>query len=194
MERALRLSLAHGLRAGAHPSYPDRQNFGRLTMEMEPATLRASLVAQVNVLRRHAAAEGVELRHVKAHGALYNRAWHDRATAAVVASAVLAVDPALALFCPPGSAQERVARDHGLRVVREVFLDRAYAGAGLVARDQPGAMVEPGASLARQVRWLASIEFDTMCVHGDNPGAQQLLAEALPMLITLGLRPAPYPA
>jgi lactam utilization protein B len=95
-------------------------------------------------------------------------------------------------MCPPSSAQAASASELGLRVLREVFLDRAYHGARLRPRTEPGAVITSLAQLDLQLEWLAKVEFDTMCVHGDNQSAPALLAHAREVLPHFGLRAAPY--
>lgn len=183
----------HGLRVGAHPGYPDREGFGRSELEIAPADLEAALLAQLASLRRVAADLGVRLTHLKAHGALYNRAWKDRATADLVVRAILATDPSWSVFCPAGSTQEAAAREAGLGVVREVFLDRGYTADGtLVRRGYPGDIVTDPLSLADQISALKRLQFETMCVHGDNPAALQLLRAAPAVLAGHGWRVEPY--
>lgn len=180
MLTAARGAAGHGLRIGAHPSYPDRLRFGRAAVKMGTAELGEALVAQVQSLRRLLASLDLELTHVKPHGALYNRAWDDPEIAGVVVAATLDVSPGLRLMCPAGSELEKAGLLRGLRPLREVFADRAYgADSRLLPRDSPGAIVAEPAQLDLQVEKLASLEFETMCVHGDNPAAPGLL-EALP--------------
>ncbi len=180
MARTLAAAARHQLRAGAHPSYPDRDNFGRVEMAISDDELADSLLEQVTALSYVAADQGISLSHIKAHGALYNRAWRDAAVAEVVAGVVAGFNPSLAVFCPPGSAQEAAARKARLRPVREVFLDRGYTTDGLlIPRGGPGDILHDPAALAPQISNLAPLQFETMCVHGDNPAALKLL-RALP--------------
>jgi UPF0271 protein len=194
MARTLRLAADHGLRAGAHPSYPDRAGFGRAPLEMPARALVASLRAQIQDLAGVAARLGLRLSHVKPHGALYNVAWDDPATAAAVAEAVVAVDPGLALMCPAGSALALAAAAHGLPVVREVFLDRGHGGDGrLLPRSAPGAVLTDPSAVPVRLAELSGLEFDTMCVHGDNPAALELLRRLDLELPRAGLVRRPYP-
>jgi UPF0271 protein len=194
MSRTLTAAAHHHLRAGAHPGYPDRAGFGRVAIDISLDDLDASLREQLLTLRSIAREVGLTLTHVKAHGALYNRAWRDRATADVVARVTVAFDPSAAIFCPGGSAQEDAAKARGLRVVREVFLDRGYSADGtLIPRGQPGATIAAAADLAGQVAHLQGLEFETMCVHGDNPAALELLAAVPGLVAERGWRVAPYP-
>lgn len=182
MARTLAAASRHQLRSGAHPSYPDRENFGRVEMAMSDDDLAESLLEQVTALSYVAADQGVALTHFKAHGALYNRAWRDAGVAEVVAKVIAGFNPSLAVFCPPGSAQEAAAAKANLRAVREVFLDRGYSPDGaLINRGSQGDILYDPGALSEQISNLAPLEFDTMCVHGDNPAALELL-RAVPEL------------
>ena len=194
MARTLIATQRHRLRAGAHPGYPDRAGFGRVAIDISLEDLEASLREQLARLGSIAQQVGMPLTHVKAHGALYNRAWRDRATADVIARATVAFDPEAALFCPGGSAQEAAASAQGLKVLREVFLDRRYRADGtLVARDQPGATIAAVADLADQLSYLQGLEFETMCVHGDNPAALELLGAVPALFADRDWQVTPYP-
>ena len=198
MAVAIAAAVHHGLRLGAHPSYPDRAGFGRRGVEADAGDLRDILTVQLAAIARVAAELGQVLTHVKAHGALYNRAWDDPTTADALTAACIDVAgaPGYALvpvvFCPAVSAQEVSARGAGLPVVREVFLDRAYAGGRLAPRGTPGAVVETPQELPARLAELQSLEFETMCVHGDNPAAARLLEAVEPLLAGIGRHLAPY--
>jgi len=195
MRRTIALASAHELCVGAHPGYPDKEHFGRRDMDIDATQLRESLEDQIAALLEAAAGSAASITHVKAHGALYKRASHDAALADVVADAAARVLPGIAIFCPPDSAQAVAAANHGLRVVREAFLDRAYDDAGaLRPRDQPGAVVTEPAQVEDQLRRIASLKFETMCVHGDNPAALALLRQLQEEMRALDWRPAPYSA
>lgn len=176
------------VRLGAHPSFPDRENFGRKTMSMMPLELRASLVSQIGTLRAVAEREGVALEHVKPHGALYNQAHHDAALAGVIVDSMRDVDPRLAIVCADSSQMAVAARVAGLRVIREAFADRRYIADGsLVSRAELDALltVDEAAAqaemLARERAVIArngariSVGFDTICVHADMEGAVERL-------------------
>ena len=180
MRDAARRAREHGITLGAHPSYPDRANFGRTSMKIAPAALRDSLVAQIAALRDIAAEEGVELRRVKPHGALYNEAHRDEALASVIVEAMALIDPGLAIVASERSRMAAAARTRGIDVVREAFADRRYERTGaLVSRSQSDALlsVEEAAKqallLANERRVIArdgtsvAIEFDTICIHAD---------------------------
>lgn len=183
MRAAVARARAHGVRLGAHPSYPDRENFGRRSLDIAADELRDSLIAQIGALKALGA-----LKHVKPHGALYNDAHKNRARADVIVEAIRAVDPNLALVAPDHSQMAMAARAAGLRVLREAFADRRYERDGsLVSRKESGATLdvseaaEQAALLAREGVVLArdgsrvEIPFDTLCVHADMEGAAERL-------------------
>ncbi|MHB8507816.1 MAG: LamB/YcsF family protein [Candidatus Dormibacteria bacterium] len=194
MARAVDLAAEWGLRVGAHPAYPDPGSSGRGPGLLVGPALEGAVRSQVETLLEVADRVGFSVTHVKAHGSLYNHAWLDQGTATAIAQAVRSVDPGLLVFCPPDSAQTRACLLAGLRSLPEVFLDRAYAAAGtLMDRSVAGAVLADPAALPGQLERLLRIEFDTMCVHGDNPAAATLLAEFHRLAPGLGLVPAPYP-
>jgi UPF0271 protein len=179
MRAAVAAARAHDVAIGAHPSYPDRANFGRKSMQLDPAALRETLVEQIRSL-----AALTQLRHVKAHGALYNDAHGNAALAAVLADAIALVDLSLAIVCPARSEMSTAAAARGLTVIREAFADRRYEPDGsLTPRSLPGSTLDV-AEAAAQARLLATeaavitrggtriaLPFDTLCVHSDMPGA-----------------------
>src|SRR6185295_11292671 len=141
IERTIRLALASGAAIGAHPGYPDREGFGRRDLAMSPDELEASILYQVGALAGMVAAAGGTLRHVKAHGALYNRAVGDAAVAEPIARAVRRISPDLVVVGPPGSELLRAAETMGLRSRGEGFADRAYEPDGtLRSRRLPDAV------------------------------------------------------
>jgi 5-oxoprolinase (ATP-hydrolysing) subunit A len=180
---AARRAREFGVRLGAHPSYPDRENFGRKSMSLMPAELRASLVAQIKALQAIA-----PIAHVKAHGALYNDAHRDVLRAAVIAEALVEVGEDIAIVCPEGSAMSTAARTNGIRVIREAFADRRYNPDGsLVPRSEPDALLgveeaaEQAALLASERAVVArdgsrlSVPHDTICIHADMAHAVERL-------------------
>jgi 5-oxoprolinase (ATP-hydrolysing) subunit A len=188
MHEAVSLANHHGVAIGAHPSFPDRENFGRREMRLNARDLRECIVAQIESLASVAAAAGTRLRHVKPHGALYNMAARDEELAEAVVTAIRSVDPALMLFGLAGSALVTVAARLGMPFVSEAFADRAYRSDGsLLPRDQPGSVLQNDADVA--ARAVAMVQYggvvavdgsrvniaaDTICVHGDTPGAAAL--------------------
>lgn len=185
MRATLRLCRAHGVAAGAHPGYADTAHFGRRALPLSRDALRALLEAQLARLAAIARDEGVRLVHVKPHGALYNLSAVDRGVADTIAAAVRAFDPGLRLFGLSGSESIRAAEAAGLPVAREAFAERAYDADGTLApRGTPGAvlddidaaiaqvrlLVDEGAVVARDGRRVP-LHADTLCLHGDRPGA-----------------------
>ncbi len=185
IESTIRRAIGAGAAIGAHPGYPDLGGFGRRALAMAPDELEASVLYQVAAVAGIARALGTEIRHVKAHGALYNRAARDADVARPIARAVRRFSPGLVLVGLAGSVMVDVARDEGLAVAEEAFADRGYRADGsLVPRDEPGSIL-PGpeataaqaVSIARDghVRTLdggrLELRADTLCLHGDSPGA-----------------------
>lgn len=177
MREAVRLALRHGVAIGAHPSYPDREGFGRVTMNLPLEALSFAIAAQVDALVQAAKAQGARVRHVKPHGALYGDASR-RDVALAIASGVASVSPALALVGLAGSPALRVWSERGFRVAAEGFVDRAYAADGtLVPRKNASALItDPAAATSQAVRLAGSKVCDTICIHGDTPGAAAIAA------------------
>lgn len=183
MREAARLAGQHRVRLGAHPSYPDREHFGRKSLAIERDALRASLVAQISALRAFA-----RVHHVKPHGALYNDAHQDRALASVIVEAIRLVDPSIALVASDRSRMAAAAREAGTPLIREAFADRRYERDGsLTPRNVAGSTltIEEAAAqaelLATQSAVIArdgtcvAVLFDTICIHADMPHAAERL-------------------
>jgi UPF0271 protein len=184
MDHAATQARRYGTKLGAHPSYPDMAHFGRQSLTMEPRALRATLVEQIVSLQEIAERHGVDVVHVKPHGALYNDAHHDRALAAVIVEALQEIDAGIALVCPDASEMAAAARAAGTPVIREAFADRRYnTGGALVPRKESNALldvdeaVEQAALLASDGIVVAAdgtrihIPFDTICIHADMENA-----------------------
>jgi UPF0271 protein len=188
MREALTRALRHGVAVGAHPSYPDREGFGRVSMTLPPDALRRTIAEQIHALMRVAGSLGAPLRHVKPHGALYNDAASRGEIARVVGEAVLSVSSTLILVGLFGSPALDAWRDLGLRVASEGFADRAYDPSGmLVSRAVAGALIsDPAAAAAQAVRLVAK-GCDTVCVHADTPGASDILRAVRRALEASGL-------
>jgi UPF0271 protein len=167
MARVAAFCARSGVQLGAHPSYPDRDGFGRRTIAIEPAALRRSIAQQLDALVQIARAAGVAVCAVKPHGALY----HDAARDAAIAGAVVdALAPGMMLIGPPRGALRDVAEHRGVRYLREGFADRRLRPDGsLVPRGEPDALILDPAAAARQAQALR--EVDTICMHADTPGA-----------------------
>ncbi len=180
MEAALRLALRHGVAAGAHPSYPDRANFGRVALPMPEQAIEDSVREQVSALLAIATRAECALRHVKPHGALYNLAAKDTRIAEAIARGVAAASPGLILVGLAGSRMLDVWRGQGHAVAAEGFADRAYEPDGtLRQRSLPGALVtDPAAAAEQAVRLAREGRVRTICVHSDTPRAAAVIEAA----------------
>jgi UPF0271 protein len=184
MRDAVVRAVRFGVAIGAHPSYPDPANFGRRSMDLDPAELTAAIGRQLAALR----AAGADIRYVKPHGALYNRIVTDAAQAVAVADAVAALSAALGGPLPVlglGGEIQTAAANRGLPFVTEAFLDRGYLADGsLVPRDEPGALLDDPEVVAERALLLVregfvaaidgspvDVRAASLCVHGDSPGA-----------------------
>jgi UPF0271 protein len=188
MRRTVALAVEGGVAVGAHPGYPDLAGFGRRAMDVSPEDVRDLVVYQVGAIAAFAAARGTALQHVKPHGALYNVAAARMPIAEAIAQAIAEVDKGLVVFALAGSALVTAARAAGLAVAEEGFIDRRYQGDGsLVDRRGPTAIIAEPAACIRQALALAregcvmsadgvrvNRKVDTLCIHGDTPGAAAL--------------------
>lgn len=202
----LATAVREGVVIGAHPSYQDAENFGRTEMDLDPATLQAHIEYQLGALGALAAAVGGRMAYVKPHGALYNTIARDERQARVAVAAIRAIDPGLVLLGLSGGVVLSVARRAGLRAVAEAFADRAYLPDGrLVPRTQPDAVLhDPDAVAERMVRLVAEgvvpaadgtpvrIDAESICVHGDSPGAVAMAEQIRRMLQAAGIPIAPF--
>jgi UPF0271 protein len=199
--QTLRRAKARGVVVGAHVSYPDLVGFGRRSMDVASADLRADVIYQIGALRGLAAAAGTTVRYVKPHGALYNTIAHDERQAQDVIAAIREIDAGLSLVALAGSPLIDWARAKGLRVVAEAFADRAYQPDGsLVSRREPGAVLHDPQDVAARMLRLATegavtaidgstmrIQADSVCVHGDSPGAVEMAREVRRLLEGAGV-------
>lgn len=188
MTAALRQAATHGVAVGAHPAYPDRAGFGRRALPAGAAEIRAWVSGQTEALAEIAQREGLRLAHVKPHGALYNVAAVDAGVAVAIAEAVRAFDPDLILVGLAHSRLIEAGRAAGLRVLGEAFADRRYLSVNtLVSRETVGALICEPAAAAAQAAALAggqgvrsldgkilAVTADTICLHGDTPGAMNI--------------------
>jgi UPF0271 protein len=188
MRQTVRMARDSQVAVGAHPGLPDLLGFGRRDMRVTPAEVEVMTLYQIGALAAVAAAEGVRLAHVKAHGALYNMAARDAALATAIARAIAAFDRSLVMFGLAGSLMLDAGRSAGLRVAAEGFADRAYEPDGtLTPRSRAGAVIhDPDTVVRRAIRLVQerrvtavdgsdiALEVDTLCVHGDTPGAHAL--------------------
>ena len=205
MRRTVRLARDAAVAVGAHPGLPDLVGFGRREMRVTAQDAEDLVLYQIGALAAIADSEGVRLRHVKAHGALYNMAARDRALADAIARAVRAFDPALVLFGLPASELIRAGQAAGLPVASEGFPDRAYEPDGsLTPRSRPGSVIHDVDTVVRRaVRMVEDervtavdgteipLRLDTLCIHGDTPGAAELTRALAAGLGRAGIAIAP---
>jgi len=199
--RTLKAAAAKGVTIGAHVAYPDLVGFGRRNMDIASDELSADVIYQIGALQALATAAGTTVRYVKPHGALYNTIAHDTRQALAVIEAIRAVDPSLVLVALAGSPLIELARGEGLTCIAEAFADRAYTPQGtLVSRREPGAVLHDAEQVARRMLRLVQsseveaidgsvtrIEADSICVHGDSPGAIQMAREVRQLLERSGV-------
>ena len=202
MRETLVLAARHGVAAGAHPGYPDRDGFGRQPLDMTPGEIYDSVANQIESLRAAALEAGVPIAHVKPHGALYNEAAADAHIALAVVRAVNDIDSNLLLYGLAGSRLITEAERVGLRVVAEAFADRAYEPDGtLTPRASEGAMIDDPQTAAdrvlrmvtdRRVRTTAGTDVrlyaDSVCIHGDGPTAVEIATRVRATLAQAGIR------
>ncbi len=208
LRATIRRARANGVAVGAHPSFPDLAGFGRREMKMSPHEVEDLVLYQIAAVAGVAQVEGLSLQHVKPHGALYNMAARDASLAGAIARAVAAFSPALILFGLPGSELLKAGRAAGLRVAAEVFADRAYdADGSLVLRSRIGSIIhDVNDVVARAVRMARErtvtaidgttiqLQVDTICVHSDTPGADELAARLRAALQAAGILVKPLGA
>jgi UPF0271 protein len=201
MRLTVRSALEAGLRIGAHPSYPDRENFGRQTMPITPDALCAAISEQVSVLRTIADEQGGKLSFIKPHGALYNDMVRDADLAALVIYTIKYIDPRLQIMGLAGSHCRAICEGLGMQFIGEAFADRRYADDGqLSPRSQNGAVITESETVVEQImsiveharvgsingKWLP-LRAQSICVHSDTPGALEHLTLISNHLIARGL-------
>ena len=189
MMKTVKLAKKYGVAVGAHPSFPDLVGFGRRVMAASLEEIKADVTYQIGALWAFCLAEGIKMQHVKVHGALYNVAEKDVAVATAIAEAIKAVDPGLYMLCLANSSMVTGAKNAGVRYVEEAFADRAYTSQGnLVSRKQEGAVIHDVDLVAQRVLSMVKngavtaidgaevpINAQTICVHGDTPGAVAMI-------------------
>ena len=203
MRKTVELAEARGVAVGAHPSFPDLAGFGRRNMTVSPQEARDDVVYQIGALSAFTS-EG-RLQHVKPHGAMYNMAVNDPDLAKAICEAALSVDEGMALLALAGSQWIDVARGMGLRVGREIFADRALNADGtLVSRSAPGSVIHDAQEVVeRSLRMVAEgkaqaisgeiieLEADSLCLHGDTPGAVEMASALKKALESEGVEIVP---
>lgn len=206
MLKAVQLAKRYGVAVGAHPSFPDLVGFGRRAMAASPEEIKADVLYQIGALWAICQSEGVTLQHVKPHGALYNAAEKDLTVGIAIAQAIKAVSSDLYMLCLANSAMSEAARQTGIRYVEEAFADRAYTHEGhLVSRKQPGSVIHDVQTVAERVLYMVEantvlaidgvpvpIQAHTICVHGDTPGAVEMIKAIRARLDAAGVVIRPF--
>ena len=206
MFRTLTRARDNGVTVGAHPGYADPLGFGRRVIPMTTEEIARMCAAQVGALQGVAALAGVRVAYVKPHGALGNLAARDRAVADAIAGAVRQLDPELAILAISGTRTEEAARAAGLPTYSEIFADRGYLSSGqLVPRDREGAMIHDADAAAERLLGFLdtgrmpvvdgapiALAAQSICVHGDSPGAVAMARTIRARLTAEGVRIAPF--
>ncbi len=188
MRHTVNLAERHGVAIGAHPSFPDLNGFGRRNMVVSPDEAKNDVTYQVGALQAFTADK--KIQHVKPHGAMYNMAVNDESLAQAICEAILELDPQTILVALAGSRWIEIAEDMGLKVAREIFADRALNADGtLVSRSQPGSVIhDTGEVVERSIQMVTQgvataisgerieVQADSLCLHGDTPGAVDMAA------------------
>ncbi len=187
MQQTIELAMQYNVAIGAHPSFPDKENFGRTNMYLPPEEVCAIVKEQVEALAEIAAKNNCKLHHVKPHGALYNMAAKDEMLAGAVCKAIIDTDRSLLLYAQSGSKLISVAQSMNIKICNEVFADRTYQPDGnLTPRSQPNALLSTEAAVSAQVLQMVTekkvtaidgkmipVTADTICIHGDGERAPE---------------------
>ena len=199
--KAVEIAVQHGVRIGAHPSYPDRENFGRQAMDLSPEQLARTLLEQLEFLAEIVDQHGTSIKYVKPHGALYHRCNTDMSVAQVVVETVQAFDRSFLIMGQSGTEFEKACGSTGIHFIREAFADRRYLESGhLMERSQPEAVIIDPTIAASQAVSIAlynkvainsnqktEVIGDSICFHGDNPNAAEILRIAREKLTNSGV-------
>lgn len=202
MREVVKLAIANGVKIGAHPSFPDKKNFGRKAMQMSYSGLYTSIKDQIRTLQEIAREEQVLLHHVKPHGALYNLAARDKKYAEVIVEVMKRFHQPLKLYVPFGSLIADIALKDGVSITYEAFADRNYnEDLSLVSREDSNAIISDSEEMYKHVLNMiinhkvktingveVSIKADTFCLHGDNPKAIKLASELQRKLELIGIK------
>nr|WP_321245458.1 5-oxoprolinase subunit PxpA [uncultured Psychroserpens sp.] len=202
MMSVVRLAKINAVKIGAHPSFPDKESFGRVVVKMSPSDLFDAVKSQIEGLRSIVEAQQLKLHHVKPHGALYNLASIDAETANIIVNVVKSIDENLVLYAPFGSVISRIAQDEGLKVMYEAFADRNYnEDLTLVSRSKSDALIHDPVMIFEHVCNMIScgkvttrsgvevaLKADTICVHGDGENVEENLKYLAQELITKNIK------
>jgi UPF0271 protein len=208
MRRTVSIAKAHQVAVGAHPGLPDLMGFGRRHLAVSPAEMRDYFVYQIGALKAFVEAAGMKLQHVKQHGALLKMALDDEGLALAMAEATKEVDPELIFLTPTGTTVVEAAQSIGLKVGKEAYADRAYnVDKSLVPRSIPGSVIKDPDEVQKRIDRMITTEsietmdgrtieldFDSICLHGDTPGASDIVAIIRRKLDDLGVSVRPVSA
>ncbi len=211
MNQTVKMAATHGVGIGAHPGYPDLLGFGRRYVDCTAEEIRNYIIYQVGALKGFCSANGVNMQHVKPHGALYNASADNEKIATAIAEGIASIDPKLLLVVlagPKGAALAEIGARAGIRVVFEAFADRAYTPQGtLVHRRETGAVIKDTREVATRVLKMAregkvtavdgteiGLIAQTICVHGDTPGAVEMVRSIRQLLESEGVEIKPMAA
>jgi len=201
MMKTVKLAKKFGVAVGAHPSFPDLVGFGRREMVATAEEIKADVIYQIGALWGYCLTEGIKMQHVKAHGGMYNMAVKDMSVATALAEAIKAVDPGLIMLCLANTAMVTAAKQVGVKYVEESFADRAYTAQGsLVSRKLPGSVIHDIDIVAERVLNMVknnqvtsidgvqvALKTQTVCVHGDTPGAVGMIKKIREKLAAEGV-------
>ena len=194
------LAKQHNVKIGAHPSFEDRENFGRKILKVDKKELLSSLINQVESLQDILKNQKIKLNHIKAHGALYNLSAYDKDSAKIIIELAKKIDTKL--YVPYSSLISKMAKEQGVETYNELFVDRNYnSDLTLVSRENSNALINDSKTMFEHVKKIIndqiitsinnknmSVEFDTLCIHGDSPNAIELIKELHFKLKNIGIK------
>ena len=200
MLSTVRLAKQYNVKIGAHPSFEDRENFGRKILKVDKKELLCSLINQVESLKNILKNEKIKLNHIKAHGALYNLSAYDKDSAKIIIELAKKIDTKL--YVPYSSLISKIAKEQGVETCNELFVDRNYnSDLTLVSRENSNALINDSKTMFEHVKKIIndqiitsinnknmSVEFDTLCIHGDSPNAIELIKELHFKLKNIGIK------
>jgi UPF0271 protein len=189
IDEVISLARSHDVKIGAHPSFPDRENFGRKIMNISFSELQKSIRNQIQLVKSKTEEQGERLHHIKPHGALYNIAAKEKSYAEIIVAELVRLDYPVFLYVPYNSVISSLAKENGIQVMFEAFVDRNYnSDLSLVSRTLPNAIIEENETAWKQLKSMivneelisiqgekVKIKADTFCIHGDHENALELL-------------------
>ncbi|MCH2034740.1 MAG: 5-oxoprolinase subunit PxpA [Tenacibaculum sp.] len=189
IDEVISLAKSHKVKIGAHPSFPDRENFGRKIMNISFSELQKSIRSQIQLVKSKTEEYGERLHHIKPHGALYNIAAKEKSYAEIIVAELVRLDYPVFLYAPYNSVISSLAKENGIQVMFEAFVDRNYnSDLSLVSRTLPNAIIKENETAWEQLKSMidneelisiqgekVKIKADTFCIHGDHENALELL-------------------